>query len=128
MQMKFTNLLLPLVLGAALTACTFDTPSPTAKPGAQTAKKLTGHKGERQELLFRVAPKKAACQGIVGGQRQCLVINGQLFYETINGYTHQPGTGRLLAVERLQVCDPAIINDCPQDASIFRYRLLKVVE
>ena len=59
---------------------------------------------------------------------RCLVVNGEYFYDDIQGYSHQEGIGQTLRVERTQICNPAVLNSCPQDTGIFRYRLLETLQ
>lgn len=82
-------------------------------------------KGTTTTLYFEVAANTQTCTGMI--EQQCLVVNGQYFYDTIDGYTHTEGTPRILKVERTQYCDPEIINDCPQDVGIYRYKLVRII-
>jgi len=118
------KVLVLLLAGLFLAACTFETPS--QKPTLSSNKAAV--KGEVRQLLFRIWPNREECQGGAGEPRQCLMVNGALFYDTIDGYRHEAGKGRLIRVERTQICNPAIPNDCRQDAGIFRYRLLETLE
>lgn len=59
---------------------------------------------------------------------KCLVVNSELFYDDIEGYDHQEGVGRVIKIERIQFCDPDVLNSCPQDVGIYRYRLLEIIE
>lgn len=113
-----------LLAGLVVVGCTFETPS--QKPALSSNKASV--KGEVRQLLFRIWPNRSECQAGVSGPQQCLVVNGDLFYDTIDGYRHEAGKGRLIRVERTQICNPAIPNDCRQDAGIFRYRLLETLE
>lgn len=85
-----------------------------------------GLKGERKVMRFQVEPKTVICQGLHPVDQKCLVMNGEYFYQQIDGYNHKEGQGRILSVERLQICNPKKDNDCLQDASIYQYKLLKI--
>ncbi len=113
-----------VLAGFVVAACTFETPSQKSTLSSNKA----SVKEEVRQLLFRIWPNPEDCQGGAGGPRQCLMVNGELFYDTIDGYRHEAGQGRLIRVERTQICNPAIPNDCRQDAGIFRYRLLEILE
>ncbi len=85
-----------------------------------------GRTGDKAELRFLVDPQTVTCQGFHPIDQQCLIVNGGNFFEEIEGYTHQDGIGRVLRIERTQICDPDIVNSCPQDISIYRYKLLQI--
>lgn len=74
--------------------------------------------------VLTVGPKTATCQGFQAVDQQCLMVNGEYFYEPIVGFKHEPGVTATIEVERRQICDPQVINSCPQDVSIYRYKLL----
>ncbi|MFT5706456.1 MAG: hypothetical protein ACI9ES_000735 [Oceanospirillaceae bacterium] len=82
-------------------------------------------KFERISLVFEVGPQKTTCQEFHSGNLQCLIVNGESFYEEISGFVHQPGKTTTIEVERIQICDPNVINSCPQDIGIYQYRWLR---
>lgn len=84
------------------------------------------------QAVFQIAADTVPCTK--GGpvaqpvQTQCLVVNGETFYEDIEGYDHQEGVGRTLKIARTQICDPDVFNSCPQDTvSIYSYRFLEII-
>lgn len=82
------------------------------------------------QAVFQIAADTVPCTqgGLIGQavQARCLVVNGETFYDGIEGYDHQEGVGRTIKIERTQICDPAVFNSCPQDiGSIYRYCLLE---
>lgn len=84
------------------------------------------------QAVFQIAADTVPCTqgGLIGQSEQmrCLVVNGETFYDSIEGYDHQEGVGRTLKIERTQICDPEVFNSCPQDiGSIYRYCFLKVI-
>ena len=83
---------------------------------------LPGQKGERRVMILKIGPERVECTGLV--TRQCLVVEGELFYDQIEGYRFKPGQETILPVERIQTCDPDTANDCPMDGSVFRFRKL----
>jgi hypothetical protein len=71
-------------------------------------------------LTFEVAPEKQECTGV--GPRECLVVNGELFYEEIEGFDFEPGFSYILEVERTER------QNVPADRSSYNYRLIEEVE
>lgn len=70
-----------------------------------------------------VSPNKVQCHGI--RPMQCLVVDGKLFYDPILGFHFEPNHTYILKIERTTKYSP---DNVPQDASLFEYRLLKVIE
>lgn len=84
------------------------------------------------QAIFQIAADTVPCVqgGIVGQsvQARCLIVNGEVFYDSIAGYDHQDGVGRTVKIARTQICDPDVFNSCPQDIrSIYSYRLLEII-
>lgn len=73
-------------------------------------------------LIFSVAPHKAACVGV--GPMSCLVVNGSLFYDPIEGFNFEEGYTYRLKVERRQRYSR---NTAPADAGLYAYRLLDLL-
>ena len=70
-----------------------------------------------------VGPTLAKCYGV--GERTCMVVDGSLFYDGIDGFTFEPGyTYRL----RIGKYDPWDGEEPPQDAGKYAYRLLERLE
>ena len=70
-----------------------------------------------------VGPTLARCYGV--GERTCMVVDGSLFYDGIDGFTFEPGyTYRL----RIGKYDPWGGKEPPQDAGRYAYRLLEQLE
>lgn len=86
-----------------------------------------GNKGDRKDLMLRIAATDSECSG-AHGPRRCLVANGELFYDPIEGFRFTPGIEQILEVRRTQVCDPNAADDCPQDVGIYKYELIRTVE
>ena len=72
-----------------------------------------------------VGPETAACQGLV--PQTCLIVDGQFFYDQIDGFTHEPGVTRRIEIERRTICAEGTETACPQDAGRYRYTLLRVI-
>ena len=78
--------------------------------------------GERVELLVTVGSELEECGGV--GPIKCLVVNGELFFDTIEGFDFEEGFYYRLKIERTDLYPG---QDPPQDASRYRYRLLEVI-
>lgn len=49
--------------------------------------------------LYRIAPDTVECQGVA--KQRCLVVNGEYFYDVIEGYEHVEGEAAEILVERI---------------------------
>ena len=76
-------------------------------------------------VQFEVAAERAPCTG--EGHFQCLQVREtpdapwQLFYDPIEGFTHEPGFRYVLRVARRSVANP------PADGSSVAWRLLRIL-
>lgn len=77
------------------------------------------HIQDENILLFKVEPETQSCVGV--GPMDCLVINGEFFYDQIEGFKFEPGYSYELKVERAQQAN------VPADASKYTYKLLEIV-
>lgn len=68
--------------------------------------------------LFKIEAKTVECVGII--PMRCLVINDELFYDTIEGYTHVEGKSAEIYVESRMRNEPI-----PADAGIYLYRVVQ---
>lgn len=88
----------------SLPACQAQRPEPSAPAS-----------GDWKDMqVFEIEGETAPCTGAV--PMQCLVVNGEYFYEPIQGYVHNPGIGARICVERRQREKPI-----PADAGLFTY-------
>ncbi len=71
-------------------------------------------------LLFTIAPEKEECVGV--GPMQCLIVNGEYFYDSIDGFDFEEGYHYTIKVQRDERVNP------PADASMYTYTLVEVVE
>lgn len=55
---------------------------------------------------------------------KCLVVDGQFFYDGIEGFTHEAGTTYELEIERSLRAAP---GEYIADAGLYRYRLIRVI-
>ncbi len=65
--------------------------------------------------VFNIAAQKKDCVGV--GPMRCLVVNGSLFYDTIEGYQHVDGQEARICVVTTKRPEPI-----PADASSVTYR------
>ena len=105
--MRAGRLVLPLVMTLPSFACK-DTVGP----------------GYIEIIEVSVGPTLARCYG-AHGQQICMVVDGEHFFDGIDGFNYEPGyTYRL----RIGKYDPWNGNEPPQDASRYAYRLLEQLE
>ena len=83
---------------------------------------LTGWE-EVHVMEVTVGPKLLDYVGV--GPRKCLEVNGQLFYEGIDGFKHEEGYTNRLKIKRYDAFPGE--EEPPQDASRYRYRLIEVI-
>ena len=75
------------------------------------------------DLVVIVGPELKDCVGV--GPMKCLVVNGELFYETIEGFDFKEGFIYRLMIERYNAWPDD--EEPPQDASMYGYRLIEVM-
>ena len=69
-----------------------------------------------------VGPTLARCYGV--GLQSCMVLDGGLFYNRIEGFTYEPGYDYRLRIGKYDPWD----GEPPQDAGRYAYRLLEQLE
>ena len=70
--------------------------------------------------IFNIASKKVACYGT--GSYSCLVVNGETFYDNIDGFNFQQGYKYVIKVEKKEKQKPI-----PADGSKYTYKLVEIV-
>ena len=70
-----------------------------------------------------VGPKLWDCVG--AGPQKCLEVNGQYFYEGIDGFKYEEGYTYRLKIERYDAFPGK--KEPPQDTSRYGYRLIEVI-
>lgn len=70
-----------------------------------------------------VGPDLLDCVGV--GPRKCLVVDGKFFYGGIDGFEHEEGYTYRLKIERYDAFPG--VEEPPQDASRYGYRLIEVI-
>ncbi len=68
-------------------------------------------------LVFLVGPELKTCVG--EAPMSCMVVNGELFYDEIEGFRYEEGNYYVILVEK------TTLENAPQDASIYQYKLEK---
>ena len=74
-------------------------------------------------LEVTVGPELKDCVGLI--PRKCMVVDGEFFYGSIEGFDYQAGYHYRLRIER---SDAYPGREPPADGSRYRYRLLEVLE
>ena len=70
-----------------------------------------------------MAPARQECYGPF--RRMCLIVDGEFFYEEIDGFTHEPGYEYRRRIERYDAFPGQ--KEPPQDAGKHGYRLIEVI-
>ncbi|WP_461535278.1 DUF4377 domain-containing protein [Spongorhabdus nitratireducens] len=112
--MKTTPAALVLCV-AIMTGCAASKPATTdrAESGPQTSK----------TMVIEVAPFKADCHGMM--PMKCLIVDGDYFYSDIQGFEFIKGYRYKLEIQRIQ---QYTTDNVPADASLYHYRLIRVLE
>ena len=74
-------------------------------------------------LVVIVGPELKDCAGVA--QMKCLEVNGELFYETIEGFDYEEGFIYRLRIERYNAWPDD--EEPPSGASMYGYRLVEVM-
>jgi hypothetical protein len=64
---------------------------------------------------FHIAPKTASCQGVA--PMRCLIVNGHIFYDQIDGYEHVEGQSAKICT----IASPRL-EPLPADVGSHEYR------
>ena len=81
----------------------------------------TSEDGETLEVT--VGPELKECVGV--GPTHCMVVDGGLFYDRIEGFDYAEGYVYRLKIERYDAWPDR--DEPPQDASRYGYRLIEVI-
>lgn len=79
--------------------------------------------GYLEERDVTVGPTLAKCYGV--GLQSCMVVDGEYFYDGIEGFDYEPGYDYRLRIGKY---DPWGGGEPPQDAGQYAYRLLEQLE
>jgi len=81
--------------------------------------------GDAISLELTVGPERKECFGF--GRKDCLVVDGNLFYDEINGFTHKPGYRQTIIVERSLRWGSTNQEDIPQDTGLYSFAFIELV-
>ena len=95
----------------------------SGKTGELTTDNDTTGGEDANVMEVTVGPMLLDCVGV--GPRKCLEVNGQFFYEGIDGFKHEEGYTYRLKIERYDAFPGE--EEPPQDASRYGYRLIEVI-
>ena len=116
------NFALALAMAAIiLAALACSTSSGPDAPPTLPATRPATHGGTIQEVT--VGPELVECVG--SHPQQCLVVDGELFYDPIDGFRHQAGYRYRLRIERYDRFPGQ--TEIPQDTGRYGYRLLEIL-
>lgn len=104
-------------------ACTTDdgTAEPTTPAATATVQPTLSPDAEVMEVS--VGPELESCVGLY--PMMCMVVNGGLFYDAIDGFDFEPGYEYKLRIERYDAWPD--VEEPPQDAGKYGYRLIEVI-
>lgn len=74
-------------------------------------------------LEVTVGPERVECVGVA--PMQCLVVDGEYFYDSIEDFEYEEGYVYRIRMERYDAWPD--LEEPPQDASAYGYRLVEVV-
>ena len=77
------------------------------------------------KMIVTIGPELQDCFGV--GPMKCMLVDGKLFYDQIQGFSHKNGVTSTIEVAREQYCDPNVLNSCPQDGSSYKYQLVRLI-
>lgn len=72
--------------------------------------------------VFLVGHQLVDCEGVA--KRKCMVVNGELFYNTIEGFVYEEGYHYILDVKEVHTIE----DEVPAGGSSISYQLLKQVK
>ncbi|MGI9599312.1 MAG: DUF4377 domain-containing protein [Acidimicrobiales bacterium] len=104
---------------------TTDAPPQTTVTQPATSETEPEPNGVEMKRLW-IAAETVECVGV--GPQTCLLVAesadgpSEYFYDSIEGFTHEPGTSYVIDVEVSEVVDP------PEDGSSRSYRLIEIIE
>ena len=97
-----------------------ETPAVTFSPAATVT---SSTEAASETLEVTVGPARKECYGPF--RRMCLVVDGQFFYDEIDGFTHEPGYEYRLRIERYDAFPGQ--PEPPQDAGRYGYKLIEEI-
>lgn len=79
--------------------------------------------GDKVVLLVQVGSELVPCEGTES--MTCMLVNGEVFHDTIEGFEYEEGFIYRLRVEREDLYPD---SEPPPDVSRYRYRLVEMIE
>lgn len=80
---------------------------------------------ELDEMVIKVGPEKMECMGVA--PMECLVVDGELFYEDIEGFYFEAGFEYKLRVKKSLAFGTDDPEQIPADASMYKYELVDIL-
>ena len=81
--------------------------------------------GDTIELVVEVGPELVDCVGV--SEQSCMMVDGDLFYDVITGFTHEAGFRQTLKIARTLAWGTTDPEKIPADAGLYAYELLEVL-
>ena len=98
-------------------------PTAKARPAREPTDDDHGRGSSGRVLEVSVGPSRKECYGPF--RRMCLIVDGQFFYDEIQGFNHEPGYRYTLRIEEYDAFPGQ--KEPPQDAGLYDYRLLEII-
>ena len=103
-------------------SCAGSAPEATPAKGAPSPAVAPAAGGAVREVV--VGPEQVECTG--AAPQRCLVVDGELFYDAIEGFRYEAGYRYRLRIEEYDRWPGQA--EIPQDAGRYGYRLLELLE
>lgn len=116
-------IIVALWVSVVAAACSTDggTAEPTTPAATTTVQPTLSPDAEVMEVS--VGPELESCVGLY--PMMCMVVDGGLFYDAIDGFDFEPGYEYKLRIERYDAWPD--VEEPPQDAGKYGYRLIEVI-
>ena len=114
-----------IALWVSIVAVACSTDGGTAEPTtpAATAAVQPTLSPDAEIMEVSVGPELESCVGLY--PMMCMVVDGGLFYDAIDGFDFEPGYEYKLRIERYDAWPD--VEEPPQDAGKYGYRLIEVI-
>ncbi len=119
--MMLTALARIFAVAVALVATGAIAAAACGRPDTEIQEATIGPDTEIQEVT--IGPERVECQG--AAPMMCLVVDGLLFYQEIDGFEHEPGYEYRLRIEQYDAWPGQ--DEPPADASLYGYRLIEII-
>ncbi|MBO1519523.1 DUF4377 domain-containing protein [Oceanisphaera pacifica] len=115
MKTSITALLLMTLMGCSNYA-------PQNQDSIETSPSVSSANSTVKVKTVTVEPEKVDCIGV--GPMQCLVVDGNLFYDGIQGFNFESGYEYRLTIEQRRRVNA---HTTPADANLYEYHLVEVL-